>query len=102
MGDQSRTRSRAAGGSLSTTLGVLAVAFAKVRLGTNMFRLSPFMHGVLGLPMGFMLVFRWNNAHERWWYGRTCLGNILFYCKISAGRFARGWRRMIPCSPREC
>ncbi len=71
---------------LSTTCAC-AVAFAKVRLGTNMFRLSPFMHGVLGLPMGFMLVFRWNNAHERWWYGRTCLGNILFYCKNLGGTF---------------
>ena len=37
--------------------------------------------------MGFMLVFRWNNAHERWWYGRTCLGNILFYCKNLGGSF---------------
>lgn len=71
---------------LSTTCAC-AVAFAKVRLGANMFRLSPFMHGVLGLPMGFMLVFRWNNAHERWWYGRTCLGNILFYCKNLGGTF---------------
>jgi len=71
---------------LSTTCAC-AVAFAKVRLGANMFKLSPFMHGVLGLPMGFMLVFRWNNAHERWWYGRTCLGNILFYCKNLGGTF---------------
>ena len=71
---------------LSTTCAC-AVAFAKVSLGANMFKLSPFMHGVLGLPMGFMLVFRWNNAHERWWYGRTCLGNILFYCKNLGGTF---------------
>lgn len=71
---------------LSTTCAC-AVAFAKVRLGANMFKLSPFMHGVLGLPMGFMLVFRWNNAHERWWYGRTCLGNILLYCKNLGGTF---------------
>ena len=71
---------------LSTTCAC-AVAFAKVRLGANMFKLSPFMHGVLGIPMGFMLVFRWNNAHERWWYGRTCLGNILFYCKNLGGTF---------------
>lgn len=71
---------------LSTTFAC-AAAFAKVRLGANLKPLSNFMHGVLGLPMGFMLVFRWNNAHERWWYGRTCLGNILFYCKNLGGTF---------------
>jgi len=71
---------------LSTTFAC-AAAFAKIRLGANLKPLSNFMHGVLGLPMGFMLVFRWNNAHERWWYGRTCLGNILFYCKNLGGTF---------------
>jgi hypothetical protein len=32
-------------------------------------QLAPLQRGVLGLPMGFMLVFRWNNAYERWWSG---------------------------------
>ena len=73
--------------TLLSTSFACAAAFAKVRLGANLKPLSNFMHGVLGLPMGFMLVFRWNNAHERWWYGRTCLGNILFYCKNLGGTF---------------
>ena len=62
-------------------------AIAKIRLGNNMIPLSPFMHGVLGLPVGFMLVFRWNNAYERWWSGRTELGLLLMHAKNLGGQF---------------
>ena len=48
--------------------------------------LSPFMHGVLGLPVGFMLVFRWNNAYERWWQGRTELGLLLMHARNLGGQ----------------
>ena len=37
--------------------------------------------------MGFMLVFRWNNAYERWWSGRTELGLLLMHCKNLGGQF---------------
>ena len=84
----------------STSAAACAAAIAKIRLGNNMIPLSPFMHGVLGLPVGFMLVFRWNNAYERWWSGRTELGLLLMHSKTSAGNFARGSRPRISSSPR--
>ena len=62
-------------------------AIVKTRLGSRMLPLSPFMHGVLGLPVGFMLVFRWNNAYERWWSGRTELGLLLMHAKNLGGQF---------------
>ena len=62
-------------------------AVSKIRLGSRMTPLSPFMHGVLGLPVGFMLVFRWNNAYERWWSGRTELGLLLMHAKNLGGQF---------------
>jgi|AntAceMinimDraft_12_1070368.scaffolds.fasta_scaffold16320_3 hypothetical protein len=34
-----------------------------------------------------MLVFRWNNAYERWWGGRTELGLLLMHCKNLGGQF---------------
>jgi|TARA_B110000977_G_scaffold98987_2_gene130097 predicted membrane chloride channel (bestrophin family) len=71
---------------LSCAAACLA-AIAKIRLGNNMIPLSPFMHGVLGLPVGFMLVFRWNNAYERWWSGRTELGLLLMHAKNLGGQF---------------
>lgn len=63
------------------------VVFVKVRFGVNMFKFLFFMYGVLGFFMGFMLVFRWNNVYECWWYGCMCFGNILFYCKNFGGTF---------------
>ena len=73
--------------TLLTSAAACAAAIAKIRLGNNMIPLSPFMHGVLGLPVGFMLVFRWNNAYERWWSGRTELGLLLMHSKNLGGQF---------------
>uniref|UniRef100_A0A7S0KU32 Uncharacterized protein n=1 Tax=Micromonas pusilla TaxID=38833 RepID=A0A7S0KU32_MICPS len=70
-----------------TMTSACIAAIAKIRLGNNMVPLSPFMHGVLGLPVGFMLVFRWNNAYERWWSGRTELGLLLMHAKNLGGSF---------------
>ena len=44
--------------TMVTMTSACIAAIAKIRLGNNMVPLSPFMHGVLGLPVGFMLVFR--------------------------------------------
>lgn len=77
--------------TLITSACACLAAIAKIRLGSNMMPLSPFMHGVLGLPMGFMLVFRWNNAYERWWSGRTELGLLLMHCKNLGGQFCTWW-----------
>ena len=73
--------------TLLTSAAACVAAIAKIRLGNNMIPLSPFMHGVLGLPVGFMLVFRWNNAYERWWSGRTELGLLLMHSKNLGGQF---------------
>ena len=73
--------------TLVTMTSACVAAIAKIRLGNNMVPLSPFMHGVLGLPVGFMLVFRWNNAYERWWSGRTELGMLLMHSKNLGGSF---------------
>ena len=70
-----------------TSAAACVAAIAKIRLGNNMVPLSPFMHGVLGLPVGLMLVFRWNNAYDRWWSGRTELGHLLIRCKNLGGMF---------------
>ena len=73
--------------TLLTCASACVAAIAKIRLGANMRPLPPFMHGVLGLPVGFMLVFRWNNAYDRWWSGRTELGILLMHCKNLGGEF---------------
>ena len=83
-----------------TSAAACASAIAKIRLGNNMIPLSPFMHGVLGLPVGFMLVFRWNNAYERWWSGRTELGLLLMHAKNLGGQFCTWVAPAISSSPR--
>ena len=72
--------------TLLSSAAACVAAIAKIRLGNMMPLLSPFMHGVLGLPVGFMLVFRWNNAYERWWQGRTELGLLLMHARNLGGQ----------------
>lgn len=35
------------------------------------------IHGLLGVVLGLLLVFRTNTAYDRWWEGRKLLGNLV-------------------------
>ncbi|HXE73503.1 MAG TPA: bestrophin family ion channel [Candidatus Nitrosotenuis sp.] len=44
--------------------------------------------GLLGVPVGLLLVFRTNTAYERWWEGRRQLGDLVNTCRFLALKFS--------------
>lgn len=58
---------------LATAVGVLA----RWLYTSRHFHLPSTVHGMLGLALGLLLVFRTNASYDRWWEGRRLLGAIV-------------------------
>jgi ion channel-forming bestrophin family protein len=46
------------------------------------------VHSILGIVLGFFLVFRTNGAYDRWWEGRKIWGELVNNCRNMALKFS--------------
>lgn len=52
------------------------------------FKGTPAVHSIMGIVLGFFLVFRTNGAYDRWWEGRKVWGALVNNCRNVAMKFA--------------
>jgi putative membrane protein len=68
-------------GSVLPRLLLRLVAVGLVGVGTvfvgEPWHLPSIVHGLVGVPLGLLLVFRTNSSYDRYWEGRKLLGDIL-------------------------
>ena len=58
-----------------------AVVWVEVHYFDDMFTIGSQFHGVLGLVLGTLLVFRTNTSYDRWWEGRKLWGQLVNDCR---------------------
>jgi len=46
------------------------------------------VHSIMGIVLGFFLVFRTNGAYDRWWEGRKTWGSLVNNCRNLAMKFS--------------
>jgi putative membrane protein len=54
--------------------------------GFENFQIPSTLHGLVGIVMGLLLVFRTNSAYDRWWDGRKLIGNLITEVEVFAFR----------------
>ena len=70
------------------TLYALAVVSVEVHYFEDMITIGSQFHGVLGLVLGTLLVFRTNTSYDRWWEGRKLWGQLVNDCRNLAIKVA--------------
>lgn len=63
---------RTLGIGLFTLIMSLTINF----LGLDMYTIPAYMHSLIGIVIGLLLVFRTNTAYDRWWEGRKLISQI--------------------------
>ena len=53
------------------------VCYAELVVKVGLVRIPLAFFGMLGVPVGMLLVFRTNTAYDRWWEGRKLLGDLV-------------------------
>lgn len=59
-------------------VGIISVALCYVYIHTDLHenKIPPTMHGLIGVVIGLLLVFRTNTAYDRWWEGRKTISAL--------------------------
>lgn len=70
-----------------TGIYTAVIAFLIQRYHVN-FQGTPSVHSIMGIVLGFFLVFRTNGAYDRWWEGRKIWGALVNNCRNVAMKFA--------------
>ena len=65
----------------------LAIAFVFKYFNVD-FKSTTSVHSILGIVLGFFLVFRTNGAYDRWWEGRKVWGELVNNCRNMSMKFA--------------
>jgi putative membrane protein len=70
------------------SLYAAAVVAIEVHYFDEMITIGAQFHGVLGLVLGTLLVFRTNTSYDRWWEGRKLWGQLVNDCRNLAIKVA--------------
>lgn len=83
-------------------VGVVSFVLSLIYINTDLHKLQipSTMHGLLGVVIGLLLVFRINTAYDRWWDGRKVIASLssevsYFYVKLKSSKVM--WNNRVIC-----
>lgn len=62
--------------TLSIGFFTLILSYVYIHTGLHEVKIPSTMHGLIGVVIGLLLVFRTNTAYDRWWEGRKSLSSL--------------------------